>query len=105
MGKLQGDKAAEVNATRLGWAAGTFLASVRLNRLCGLQEWPQDALEAVARKFLNDMSLQKPVQTKLVSLCHAIHCKVSSAVWALAALLENEQGASQLLHSLPSGVQ
>ena len=41
-----------------------------------MQEWPQDALEAVARKFLLDMPLQKQVQTKLVSLCHAIHCKV-----------------------------
>ncbi len=44
---------------------------------CEMQEWPQDALEAVARKFLKDMPLQKQIQNKLVSLCHAIHCKVS----------------------------
>ena len=55
-----------------------FAIHVKLTAISAVQEWPQDALEAVARKFLNDMPLQKPVQTKLVPLCHAIHCKVSS---------------------------
>lgn len=41
------------------------------------QVWPNDALEAVAYKFLKEMDLDDPTRAKLVELCQSVHRKVS----------------------------
>eukprot|EP00879_Flechtneria_rotunda_P033946 GHRR01037868.1.p1 GENE.GHRR01037868.1~~GHRR01037868.1.p1 ORF type:complete len:107 (-),score=10.94 GHRR01037868.1:103-423(-) len=42
--------------------------------------WPNDALEAVALKQLNEMELNASTQKMLVGLCQAMHVQVTSCL-------------------------
>eukprot|EP00899_Mesostigma_viride_P020786 jgi/Mesvir1/28709/Mv19680-RA.1 len=43
------------------------------------QEWPTDALEAVAQKFLNEIDLDPTVRKRMVGICNSFHTSVAEA--------------------------
>ena len=44
--------------------------------LCVLQAWPEDALEMVANRFLDEVEMSREVRGECVSLCKHFHQRV-----------------------------
>ena len=51
-------------------------AFVALNTLCHIKAWPQDALEMVANKFLEDVDLEGEAHKQCVTMCQYFHQSV-----------------------------
>ena len=47
-----------------------------LNKL--LKEWPEEALELVARKFLDDVEINENIRSQTVQMCKVFHQYVIS---------------------------
>lgn len=55
-----------------------FPSIVNCTTIVWYKQWPEEALEAVANKFLDDMQFEPNVQKALVTLCQQMHENVIS---------------------------
>ena len=49
---------------------------IALSTLCCMKAWPQDALEMVANKFLEDVELEGEAHKQCVTMCQYFHQSV-----------------------------